>query len=323
MATPVPVFPAAVATAAQLKVANNLITTTLKVTMSSTDTILFVASAAGFVPNCLVSIDKEIIAISSVTTSPNATLAVASGGRGFDGTAAVQHSAGTKVSMFIDAWHHNVLSAEIQAIETALGPSLANVVGGGLYLISKAYDFAPQTPGGSLIVGNNTITLSPVPIGVNGSDQRHYLYISGGTGNPEAVLITGGSAVSGGASGTVIVNCANAHSGAWKISSATSGIQEAVNSIPGSTQNVSIAVPPGDNFVYPTITLPVRSGTGHFGNLSIFGMGLSVTQIRRAASFTAGDIFRIDSSYGVGAVTICDMGIINSAGGDKGNSGGA
>ncbi|HZO57460.1 MAG TPA: hypothetical protein VFB63_32410, partial [Bryobacteraceae bacterium] len=66
---------------------------------------------------------------------------------------------------------------------------------------SAGFNFLPQSPGGSLSVGSNTITLSPVPDGVNGSNSDHYLYISGGVGTAEAVLITGGSAVSGAASG--------------------------------------------------------------------------------------------------------------------------
>jgi hypothetical protein len=94
-------------------------------------------------------------------------------------------------------------------------------------IISNEYDFAAQTPGGSLVIGSNTITLTPVPYGVSGANADHYLYIANGTGAAEAVLITGGTAVSGGASGTVTFTCANTHSGAWTISSATAGIKEA------------------------------------------------------------------------------------------------
>lgn len=254
MATPTPVFPGAVATDQQLKVANNLITTTLKVAANPTDTILFVNSTAGFVPNCLVSIDKEILAVTSVTASPNPMLTVATGGRGFDGTAAAQHPGGAKVSMLIDAWHHNVLSAEIKAIETALGANLANV-GKFPYLISTDFRFAARTPGGSLTAGANVVTLSPVPNGVNGTDQSHWLYISGGTGTAEAVLITGGTAVAGAASGTVIVTCANSHSGAWTIQSATAGIQEAIQSLVSANQSNVIIIPAGSYEIYSTITM--------------------------------------------------------------------
>lgn len=97
-------------------------------------------------------------------------------------------------------------------------------------IFADDYDFTPLNPSGSLAVGSNTITLQPVPIGVNGTDSNHYLYISG-TGTPEAVLITGGSAVSGAPSGTIIVSCVNTHSAGWNIRSATAGSQEAANII--------------------------------------------------------------------------------------------
>jgi len=254
MATPTPVFPAAVATDQQLKVANNLITTALKVGIGTGDTILFVNSTAGFVSNMLVSIDKEIIAIDSVVTGPNPSLIVAAGGRGFDGTSAATHAAGARVSMFIDAWHHNVLSAEVKAIETALGPNLSKI-GKALEIVTTDYKFAPQSPGGTLAAGSQVITLAPVPNGVNGADANHWLYIAGGTGAAEAVLITGGTAVSGAASGTVIVTCANAHSGAWTIASATAGIQEGINEAV-RTGLYAVLVPAGQHDVYAAATMP-------------------------------------------------------------------
>ena len=121
------------------------------------------------------------------------------------------------------------LVAEIEAIEAALGPNMGNVANAGLpFLVSSNYVFAPQSPGGNLTVGTNVITLTPVPKGVNGTDTHHWLYISGGTGTAEPVLITGGAAVAGNPSGTLIVTCANTHSGAWTIATATSGVQEAI-----------------------------------------------------------------------------------------------
>jgi hypothetical protein len=272
MATPTAVFPGAIATDGQLKVANNLITTTLKVSAAATDTILFVNSVTGFVANSLVSIDSEIVAIASVVSGGNPQLVVATGGRGFDGTSAATHSGGAKVSMYIDAWHHNAMAAEVKAIESALGPSLGNI-GKSPFIFSTDYMFAAQTPGGSLIAGSNTITLSPVPKGVNGSDANHYLYISGGTGTAEAVLITGGTAVAGAASGTVIVTCANTHSGAWTIQTATAGIQEAVqyvHSLPGTS--ASIYIPAGNWSTYATITVNttvILRGTGCQGGSAI------------------------------------------------------
>jgi len=255
MATPTPVFPAAVATDSDLKVANNLIQTTLRVSVDNANTILFVASTDGFAANMLVSIDKEIIAIAAVASAPNQALLVASGGRGFDGTTAAAHSAGAKVSIFIDAWHHNALSSEIQAIENALGPNLINV-STDTQLISSKYNFAPQQPGGALTAGTaNVVTLSPVPEGVNGTNTAHQLYISGGTGGAEVVTIAGGTAVSGAPSGTIIFTPANNHSGAWTIQTATAGIQEALWK-GGVGATVVVPATAAGQLVYGTVTFP-------------------------------------------------------------------
>jgi hypothetical protein len=76
--------------------------------------------------------------------------------------------------------------------------------------------------------GSKTITLTPCPKGLAGSDSVHYVYISGGSGTAEAALITGGSCTGGSTSGTIIVTTANTHSGAWTVRSATDGIDEAL-----------------------------------------------------------------------------------------------
>lgn len=98
---------------------------------------------------------------------------------------------------------------------------------------ASAFDFTPRTPGGALTSeAAATVTLTPCPKGVNGTDIGHYLYISGGAGIAEDVLITGGSCTSGAATGTVTFTPANDHSGAWTISSGTAGIREAESAMP-------------------------------------------------------------------------------------------
>lgn len=100
-----------------------------------------------------------------------------------------------------------------------------------------------QTPGGSLTSGiANSITLTPVPVGVNGSDVGHYVLLSNGVGAAEAVLIAGGTAVSGAASGTIIVVPASSHSGAWTVAHANNGLQEAINATSNSVVNAFDAI---------------------------------------------------------------------------------
>ena len=75
--------------------------------------------------------------------------------------------------------------------------------------------------------GAQTATLAPVPAGVNGANSSHNLYISDGA-NSEVVTITGGTAVSGAASGTITFTTAHAHNNTvWTLGSATAGIKEA------------------------------------------------------------------------------------------------
>jgi hypothetical protein len=204
--------------------------------------------------------------------------------RAFDGTTAAVHLASAVVSGFVDAYHHNRLVAEVEAIENALGANLSKIPAVS-QIVSSAYDFPAQTPGGNLAIGNNVITLSPVPLGVNGSDPNHYLYISGGTGTAEPVLITGGTAVSGATSGTVIVNCANAHSGAWTIRSATAGIREAISALPGGSG--AVLIPSGTFTVYGPV---IVSGSA----VVLRGTGRQATTLN--TSYTAGPIITFGGS---------------------------
>lgn len=109
----------------------------------------------------------------------------------------------------------------------------------------RTITFRPQTPGGTLTASSPaTVTMRPCPLGLNGSDANHPVYISAGTGTAEAVLITGGTCTSGISSGTIIFTPANNHSGAWTIQSATAGCQEAYYSN-GGVGNLHILFPQG------------------------------------------------------------------------------
>jgi hypothetical protein len=77
----------------------------------------------------------------------------------------------------------------------------------------------------------------------------HRLYISGGTGTPEAAFIAGGTCTSGAASGTLILRVAQNHSGTYTIQSSTAGVQEAIFSV-------------ADPYGADTYTRQVKAGCG-------------------------------------------------------------
>jgi hypothetical protein len=258
-------YPAAIATDSDLTIAVDRQQTALALALDNASTLMTVSDPSSISAYNLLSIDLEIV---KVTGPPSGDVVPVS--RGFDGTTPAIHLPGALVSGFVDAWHHNALTAEVEAIEQTLGVHLANVPTSPFILPAA---FAPQTPGGSLVVGNNAITLSPVPLGVNGFATDHYLWVSGGTGAAEACLITGGSALSGAASGQLIIQCANAHSGAWTIQTATAGIQEAVKL---ATPNYGIYIPAGTYLLNATVTL--------FNNSDVEGAGSPTVLVPGSAS---------------------------------------
>lgn len=190
------------------------------------------------------------------------------------------------------------------ALLTMVDP--AQVKGGtGWPLVSTRYAFDAQTPGGSLIVGSNTITLTPVPPGISGTNTLHYLRISGGTGTAEQVLITGGTAVSGAATGTVIFTCANTHSGAWTVQPASAGIQEAIWAA-GITG--SVLMPSGSHTTYATISIPHT-----YTKFSLHGAGAYSTTILPQSTST--DVLYWNTA---GFVGLYDFGITGNHGGSGG-----
>jgi hypothetical protein len=252
-------FPSQIATDADLKVSANFVSTKLRYSVSASQTEITVHDATNITANMLLTIEREVISVTSVSGS---VLTVV---RGFDGTTAAIHNAGREVTHEPTAWDVGALRAEIKAIETALGANLANV--SDLSVSSAHYNFAAQSPGGSLVAGNNAVTLSPVPAGVSGTDSDHYLYVSGGTGTAEACLITGGSGEENEASGQIIINCANTHSGAWTIQSATAGIDEALRVV--SAAGGTVNVPAGTHNLYAHPIVPA--------GVTLKGAGMNVS----------------------------------------------
>ncbi len=275
-------FPGAIATDANLTVARNRVQTKLAQPMAASDTVIWLASATGIVVNQLLTVDNEIMLVTAI--SPNILVT-----RAFDSTVAAAHATRAVVSNYIAAWSVNSPNAEIKAIETALGANLANVA--STQVVATGYDFAPQTPGGSLIIGNNSVTMTPVPRGVNGTDVGHYLYVSAGTGTAEACVITGGAGTSGQTTGVIILNCANTHSGAWTFKSATAGVVEAATVLPAAGGVVFI--PAATYTIYGTITIARTSG------VCIQGAGQRSTILSWAGA-TSGDMIFFDGPHSPG-----------------------
>lgn len=263
-----PVFPARNANAGDLAVAGNLAGTFLTSTIGPSDTIIGVSSTTSFPQPSgsnwatLIEIDTakslaEVVRICGMTSVTFIVCSDGHGGRGFDGTGAQAHNNGAQVNGFIVAYHHNQLAAEIIALEAA-------VAGNGVHPTISPYESSDytftRTPGGSIGIGSNTVTLTPVPVGINGADSNHFVYLSGGTGTAEPVLITGGTAVSGASSGTITFTAANTHTGAWTVTSGFCGIPEAAQAAATAGLNrMAIHVPasggPCVGYGAPAVTL--------------------------------------------------------------------
>src|SRR3982751_4709247 len=142
---------------------------------------------------------------------------------------------------------------------------------------SREFQFtrvAGQSATGNLATpgGNRVVTLTPRPQAFNTADSpnRLYVYIFNGTGAAEAALVTA-TTCAGGLNGTITITTANSHTGEWRISSATSGIQEAAYSNPG--QYYTVAVPAGTVPLYQQVWVPKR------GVVTIEGSGVLSTAI--------------------------------------------
>lgn len=132
------------------------------------------------------------------------------------------------------------------------------------------------------------------------------------TGTPR---IPYGTCTSGASSGTVAMTTANSHSGAWTITSATAGLQEAFFTSPP----IDIFMPNGAWTVYKPFSF-----YGQGGNTTrIRGAGGIATRLVRASTFTAGDVMSYDGKWGSGDVIIEDIGIVNGSASIIGTEGAA
>ncbi len=109
---------------------------------------------------------------------------------------------------------------------------------------------------------NSTITIAPVPLGVNFNNgvndggNTHQILISGGGGPTEVCYIVSagpGTAVSGATSGTLTINCPTGHTTGATIQSNSNGIQEALYATTGG--RIHIPTPSNKS------AIPIYGGT--------------------------------------------------------------
>lgn len=119
--------------------------------------------------------------------------------------------------------------------------------------------------------GRNSVTLVPCPPGVIASEPWYYVHITG-TGNPEAVRVTGGTCKGDYRPGTLEFTTTNSHPPGYVIGSASSGIQEAsiaARFVPtnpgGSSQSGRVVITPGEYDVFAPISIRASGQTVDFG----------------------------------------------------------
>jgi hypothetical protein len=128
-----------------------------------------------------------------------------------------------------------------------------------------------QSPSSSLSsTGRNSVTLSPCPPGVIGSEPAYYVYITG-AGTPEAARVTGGTCKGDDRPGTLEFTTMNSHPAGYILTSASGGIQEASiaaryhpTNVPGNPQSGRVTVPPGEYDVYAPISIRASNQTIDF-----------------------------------------------------------
>ncbi len=99
----------------------------------------------------------------------------------------------------------------------------------GVQFVST-HNFLPQQPGTSL-APNSEVTITPpwqsLPPGLIAGDS---IYLSGGAGTAETVVVTNtGTNCPNGSANSICFTPSQSHSGNWTLQSATAGVQEAIN----------------------------------------------------------------------------------------------
>ncbi len=162
------------------------------------------------------------------------------------------------------------------------------------------------SPAGSLTAGTQaTVTLAPCPVGVDTTGySMYYVYLSV-QGTPEPAMVTGGTCAPGAASGTIIFTPKNSHAAGYKISSASSGIQEAINDACGLPSGVNAAANPNAKVILPATgalanAIPVYGTVyAHCSRALIEGNGTLLSCSTRDRCMVLGDLVNSNHYGGV------------------------
>ena len=118
--------------------------------------------------------------------------------------------------------------------------------------------------------GDKVINLPSCPPGVTGKEPEYWIYLSG-SGTPEAAKVTGGTCAGDGHPGSLRFTTANAHAAGYSISSASSGLQEALiaarftpTNPTGSPQSGTVIVPPGELKAFARVSVRASNITVDF-----------------------------------------------------------
>jgi len=134
-------------------------------------------------------------------------------------------------------------AASQNVIQPAGTQSSTNNLANARY-VTSSWNWSQSPADGLGTAGNNTIHLSPCPLGLDTSNNvnaQYYVYISG-TGTAEAVPVTGGTCTAGSGAGTITVTTAHTHTPGYTVGSASTGIQEAINDA-GTTHSTIVLLP--------------------------------------------------------------------------------
>jgi len=133
-----------------------------------------------------------------------------------------------------------------------------------------------RVPPSALNPSSLTVTIAPVPFGVNGGNYEHSIAITDLVGTVlEVVTIVGGSAVSGAMQGTLIFRSVTGTyaPGTYQLRSATSGIQEAIYSLPTAGFGGGwVIVPQGFWNIYASIIIRANA-------VRLSGAGVTATRL--------------------------------------------